>query len=241
MVMLAVIGVLAVCSYRLWKNSMKAAKCKEELELCLVRNELEQKYYRSLEEQHEKYDIMFHDMKHVMRTIAVLADDNNIEEIKKLTESFHRSAAMMTEIEYCSNKVLNALFMERMCFAKQEKVTLRLEIIEPLHFSRFEELDLIALIGNLLDNAIIAESKAKNPKGIMCRIALAQNRKHILIQVENSYEEKTVSLQIKPEGEIGRKHGIGLKSVEGIVNKYNGIIDCSKENGRYGTKIILPI
>ena len=115
-----------------------------------------------------------------------------------------------------------------------------MNIVEPLRLSKIEELDLITMMGNLLDNAIIAESKVKNPKDVFCRIALSKDFEHIIIQVENSYEGKFFQKKARPEGKPGAKHGIGLNSIEEIVRKYGGIMEGSVENGRYWTKIVIP-
>ena len=195
---------------------------KEELKLRMTKEVNEKRHYQNMEEQHEQYDVLIHDMKHVMRTMAVLSKGENSDDIAKLAERIDLAINKISNKEYCSDKVLNALLLERISFAKEKGVELDLNIVEPMRLSKIEELDLITMMGNLLDNAIIAESKVKNPK------------------VENSYEGKFFQKKARPEGKPGAKHGIGLNSIEEIVRKYGGIMESSVENGRYWTKIVIP-
>ncbi|MDD6810299.1 MAG: GHKL domain-containing protein [Lachnospiraceae bacterium] len=225
------------------KEFSKSIWASEEARLCIERDEMAKKHYQNMEEQHEQYDVVIHDMKHVIGAMAALSQlkGENSEDIIRLMKRINLSIGKVSDKEYCRNKVLNALLIEKSNFAEEMGVELDLEVIEPLQLSKIDELDLITLMGNLLDNAIIAESKVNNPEGVFCRIALSMNFEHITIQVENSYEGKPFKVKMKPEGEIGNKHGIGLDSIEEIVRKYGGVMNTFKEEGRYFTGIVIPI
>lgn len=74
---------------------------------------------------------------------------------------------------------------------------------------------------------------------------MAREGRHIIIQVENSYDE-TESSNVNESsdtgrGRIGTKHGIGLRSVRKIVRKYGGMMEDKQEDGRFYIKIILPV
>ena len=241
------------------------SKKMQQTNTCL---KLEEKYYKDLEMLHEQYDVYLHDMKHTMRTIAELSEEGNCEEICKITEKMGTTLGSINEQIICSHKILNALFNERKVYAADKGVNLELEISEPLYLQEIDDLDLITLIGNLLDNAIEAEANSHRQKGILCNMHMARNTRHIIIQIENSYteirrknlESSTVqkniqgnidnrkinlqanidSLQLKMKS-IGAKHGIGVKSVNGIIKKYGGIIETNKNEGRYKVKVILPV
>lgn len=241
LVSISVAGIvsLVVLTYAIRRFSETISEA-EEMRLLAIKDDIEKKHYQNMEEQHEEYDVIIHDLKHVIRTMAILSSGDNSAEVVKLVEKIDLSIGKISDKEYCSNKILNALLLERVGFAEEKGVELDLNIVEPLQLSRIEDLDLITMMGNLLDNAIIAESKVKNPKDVFCRVALSKDFEHILIQVENSYEGKAFKAKLKPEGSLGAKHGIGLRSIEEIVRKYGGIMDSSIDNGRYWIKIVIP-
>ncbi|MCH5248478.1 MAG: GHKL domain-containing protein [Lachnospiraceae bacterium] len=220
---------------------------------------LEEKYYKDLEKLHEQYDIFIHDMKHTMRTIAALSEEGNCEEISHIIGQMRIAIGNIDEQLICSNKILNALFNERKGYAKDNGVDLYLEISEPLFLQGIDELDLITLMGNLLDNAIEAEKSSDKPGEVCCYMRTAGSGRHIVIQVENSFLEKRrsevepVEMKSRKQSEnqqidmensrmnIGERHGIGLKSVNEVVKRYGGILDNYQSDGKYIVKIILPV
>lgn len=227
----------------LLEASIEIMEKNKTLETENLRFSLEEKNYRNMEKLHEEYDIFLHDIKHMMRTIAALAEDGNCAEIERVIAKMRTNVGNIEQTEICCHPLLNALLSERKGYANDTGVILDMEIKEPLYFQEIDDLDIIALVGNLLDNAIEAERQSKKQEGILCHMRMAREGRHMIIQVENSYDEEKQSrkLRIKGEGQIGEKHGIGLESIRASVRKYGGIMESEKEKGRYSTKIILPV
>lgn len=214
----------------------------QNLESADMYMKLKEKYYKDLENMHEKYDVFLHDIRHMLRTIAALSEEGNCEEIGNIVGKMRTTLSSIDEQLVCGHKILNALFTERRAYAKDRGVKLELKISEPLYFNAIDDLDLIALMGNLLDNAIEAETLSTSKEGISCNIHMVSSGRHMVIQVENSCEEKKngkIKL-MKQQERIGDKHGIGLASVQEIVRKYGGIYEGGQTAGRYSVKIILP-
>lgn len=213
------------------------------LEMVNARSELEAKHYKNMDSLHEQYDSFIHDMKHTMRAIAALAEEGDCEKIGQLIDKTRMNIGNIEQKTICSNKILNALLLERKSYADDNSIEIEMEIREPLYFQEIDELDLIALMGNLLDNAIEAEKCVNKQEGILLSIRMAREGRHMIIQLENSYEENhnIGKAGIKRSGQIGNKHGIGLESVRDIVRKYGGIIENEKSEGRYLVKVILPV
>ena len=209
-------------------------------EICAA---LKEKYYQDLETTQEQYDVFLHDMKHTMRTIATLAETGDCNRIEDLIKDLRVALGNIEWKMICSHKILNALLVERKEYANDNDVILNLDIKEPLYLQDIEDVDIISLIGNLLDNAIEAEKEVKSKEGVLCSMWMSREGRHILIQVENSYEEKQGNKANGGErkAHIGEKHGIGCKSMQKIVRKYGGIMESSKANGRYRVKMILPV
>ena len=213
---------------------------------------LEEKYYKDIEKLHEEYDIFIHDMKHTMRTIATLSKEGNCEGISRLIEKMQIKIGSIEEKLICSNKILNALFNERKGYAADNGVNLDLEIMEPLYLQEIDELDLITLMGNLLDNAIEAEKNSDKPDEVYCYMRTTGSGRHMIIQIENSIPEKrrkeiesgetkSKKQSKNSRSSIAEKHGIGLKSVSEVVGKYGGILENYQSDGRYIVKVILPV
>ena len=243
-----VIGILGsiianIAAVYLLETGTELAVNMKRLETENLRFNLEEKHYQNMKKLHEEYDIFLHDIKHAMRTIAALAGDGNCTEIERVIAKMRTTVGNIEQAEICAHPLLNALLSERKGYANDTGVIFNIEIKEPLYFREIDDLDIITLMGNLLDNAIEAERQSKRQEGVWCHMRMAREGRHMIIQVENSYDEKKQNrnLRIKEKGRIGEKHGIGLESVRSSVKKYGGIMESQKENGRYCTKIILPV
>lgn len=103
---------------------------------------------------------------------------------------------------------------------------------------KLSECEIVALFGNLLDNAIEACSKIENDiKWI--RVAIRRMQEMTFIKISNSYGEhpvftgdKFVSTKKKKE-----MHGLGMTSMKIIVEKYEGSIDVSCDCGKFTVMI----
>lgn len=225
---------------------LKGRKTKEkvkELEKAKACLEMEAKHYQNMDSLHEQYDVFIHDMKHTMRTIAALSEEGECEKISRLIDKMGLNIGNIEQEIICSNKILNALLAERKGYAADNGIMLEMEIREPLNFHEIDDLDLVALVGNLLDNAIEAEKRSGERAGILLCMRTAREGRHIVIQLENSYDENRNDRKMKivQNEQIGKKHGIGLGSIRDIVRKYGGIIENEKRDGRYIVKVILPV
>jgi len=94
-----------------------------------------------------------------------------------------------------------------------------------------DESDLAVLVSNLLENAITASLKQKNPSEREISIILRNIGGQNVLEIENRYD-----LPIKL-GENGLpyttniRHGIGMSSLELFAKKYNAFVNFSQENG----------
>lgn len=214
----------------------------EEAKLENMRINYNEKYYKDLDEIHEQYDVIIHDMKHMMRTVNALAGEGRCKEIEELIGDMQIKVGNIQNRIICSHKILNAMLTERKAYADECGAALELDIAEPLYLQNIDDVDLVTLIGNLLDNAIEAEMRSHEREGVLCRIHTSSNGVHVVIQIENSYVENGAETEtLRNSDNIGNKHGIGLKSVKEIVRKYGGVFDCWQNDGRYIVKVILPV
>ena len=101
--------------------------------------------------------------------------------------------------------------------------------------------DLTIILCNQLDKAIVATQKLNSEKEI--NISLIYDRRRLIISVENTYAGK---LKMKKEQLFTSKedeysHGIGLKNVGMVVEKYKGTVDISYDNAWFKIYVMLYI
>ena len=99
-----------------------------------------------------------------------------------------------------------------------------------------DEIELAVIIGNLLDNAIEACMKIDNNERWINGIISVANDE-ITVSILNSTNGENKDFETKKPDKVN--HGIGLKSVNELVNKYNGQSKFSFENNEFNAFIIL--
>lgn len=241
------IGAVAVNTVVVYmiEEAARYAEDRKRIEMLLAKNELEKKHYEEIENMHRQYDIYLHDVRRMIRIIAAMVENGSWDNAGILADYMVDSIQDIRKNVLCFHDFLNALLVDRRSYAQSLDLSMTIEVKEPLIMGVIEEMDLVSLTGNLLDNAINAEKDAAQKEGIKCRIFTALDSRHIIVEVENSYdkdkEEKQSERKADKETEkIGNKHGIGLVSVQEILWKYGGFISRPEKPGRYFVKVVIP-
>ena len=96
------------------------------------------------------------------------------------------------------------------------------------------------MLGNLLDNAIEATEKLESEKDIF--VSLVYQKEKLLIKIRNPYAgvlKKDRAGNYKSEKKDRENHGIGLKSVRKVVEKYEGVMEIHTEDQVFEMCVIL--
>lgn len=106
---------------------------------------------------------------------------------------------------------------------------------------KINTLDLVSLIGNLIDNVIEANNRIENIDERYFNINIKYIENNLIIKLENSFKEVKLDSNnnLKSLKRKNSKYGLGLKSIKNIVNKYNGNMKINIENNTFKTKIVL--
>ncbi len=99
--------------------------------------------------------------------------------------------------------------------------------------------DLSIILGNAIDNAIEATEKLENELDKIVEVGVFYKGKQVLITVENKVREN-IDTEIFRSSK-GEHHGYGIINMKAIVEKYNGTIDFSCENGVFSVFVILNV
>lgn len=98
--------------------------------------------------------------------------------------------------------------------------------------------ELCTLFSNLLSNAVEALDKVPGERKIQIKVADFQEK--IVLSVENTCEN---SMEVQSRPQTTKKdnhfHGLGLKSVEDIVNRHEGSICYEAKGGRFLVEVVL--
>lgn len=178
-----------------------------------------------------------HDMKNHTLVILSYLDKNQIEQAKQYTsEILDKLNAMYTYISV-GNSLLNFIINSKLSKAKEMKLEIKAEI-ENLPFSYMDSIDFSSLLGNILDNAMEAAVRSEKK---MLAVTITHQKGFDTIVVKNSIDESV--LDNNPEFKTSKKepgHGLGMKQIRTIVQKYDGELDFYEEQGMFHVFVALP-
>ena len=194
-------------------------------------------------EMNDNYKEMVHNTSHFYKVIGEMAVEKQNQEIyelvKKLDETFEKNVVKV----YSNYKILNTLLAENE--AKSNKCGIQFDayVEQGTNLDNISDIDMIAMIGNLLDNAVVSASKKKSNAIVKVRIFMQNEGSICVVKVVNDFEGKL----IKKEGKLvstkkdGGLHGIGMTSVNRTAEKYNGYLEHYVEDNKFIAVLIIPV
>ena len=104
-------------------------------------------------------------------------------------------------------------------------------------------MDVSAVFGNALDNAIDAVMAVPEPEKRLIKVALYATGGFVLATFENYF---TGTLKTEDGAIVTRRadrdrHGYGLKSIRYTAEKYGGSMTISAEDSWFALRILLPV
>ena len=189
-----------------------------------------------LMQSEEKVKALRHDLKNHLGELALMAGNQNNEEIRKYIQDMGEYMQNQSELVSCGNKNLDSLLNYLLGQAKKKLNHVEYEVRVPsdLCISAF---DLNVILGNLTENAIEAAEQTKDK---WMSVDIYYEKGMLSMEIKNSFQhelavEKNKLLSTKEE----KGHGIGLANVRKMVEKYQGFMDVSNTNQIFTVKVML--
>lgn len=190
----------------------------------------------------EKIKILRHDMKHHMNELKLLANKHHAEDIQEYIDHMEFFVENPSQIISSGNVEIDSVLNYMLQKAREElkEVTVNIVLPEDMKHS----FDVNVLLGNLLENAMEA---ARQTKQKYMGVFITLKKGVLRVKIENSYlpenvvwekgrNDKQTLLTNKGEKEL---HGIGLTSVNKIVEMYNGAMEITSENNLFCVNLVM--
>ncbi len=172
-----------------------------------------------------------HDLRHHMNFLQSCINEKRFDEALAYMDSICEDLESHRIIRYCSDETLNLILSSYVEKAKAEHITTVISI-STSDFSRFQSADLCSLFANAIENAIKACARVPEPADRCIDLRVYEKSSRLCINMSNSCAgEPTFENGVPVSHEKG--HGIGVKSMISIVDKYGGVYGFFYDDGEF--------
>jgi len=192
----------------------------------------------SLRESERQASTYRHDLRHHMQYLAGCIENGRTEQAQAYIREVCAEIESQKVRVFCENETVNLILSAFAGRAEESGVPLRVRAEVP-HFIPVAETDLCVLLSNALENALHACQRLRQT-GEPCDIELVVYEKSgkFFLQVTNTCPpgvtfEKGLPVTREPG------HGIGVRSICSIAERYNGMYSFSEKDGRFVLRVSL--
>ncbi|MBD5457271.1 MAG: GHKL domain-containing protein [Lachnospiraceae bacterium] len=198
---------------------------KKDAEAALVRQNAEYLSNRLsvLQNAEEANRRLRHDMRHHIEVIAEYAKTGDTSAILAYIGEYGTEISEAAVKSYSENRTINSILSAYAGKADEGGISFSVRGNAPKEL-KIREIDLIALLGNLLENALHGcQESGKEKQCIEIHIRVHSNR--LIIVCNNTCSDK-----LKLSGSLPAERSIGISSILSVCQKYNGNLDYKIEN-----------
>ena len=179
-----------------------------------------------------------HDLRHHLQYISACIENGRGEQAQEYIQSICSEIEASKVTTYCENETANLIFSSYASRAENCGVPFRVEANIPQLIS-VTETDLCVLLSNALENALRACRRMKAENGpAYIEVTAREKNGHLFLQFVNPCPE---GIQFENGLPVthAEGHGIGVRSICAIVEKYKGLSDFSVQEGRFILRVSL--
>lgn len=181
-------------------------------------------YLQAIEDSYRKNRALMHDLNNHAIAMRALADNGEYGELERYIDTFSRKVKENLFPVRSGNLVLDALLADKYQRAAGLDIPVLFEGVR--YCARIPGEDLCTVVGNLLDNAIEENRKCREPGQRRISVRISSKEDFLRVTVTNPlFHELKVKNGLpaseKPDAE---HHGMGLKNVRRVCDKYGGTL-----------------
>lgn len=200
----------------------------QETTMALLKSQVagQQIYLEEAKTRNECYAAFQHDIKNHLLVLSSLLQETKYDAAKQYATKLQASCKSFTLPISTGNLILDTLLKEKLSHAQRSGIQVDCQMHIPTSFHA-EDLDLCIVFSNILDNAMAACMQVE-PAQRMLHIATKVRANFLVIESTNPV---TTNKPIEK--------GIGLKNVEKIAQKYQGITEIENTDGIFKISVLL--
>ena len=221
---LAVVLMMSVLVFnisRQYEVEKELAKLKSEQAGLLERD------YTAVNRAYQVNARLFHDFHNHIGVLRQLLTHEKYGEAIRYLDELQAPVQNLTATVWTGDETADYLINSKAAMAVAAGVRFQAQVEFPRH-TNIRSVDLCAILGNLLDNAIEAARQVPDRSERTMTLTIRRIHQMLVIKVENSFAAAPVQEngQLKTTKAGGGLHGWGLKSARTAAEKYDGMVQA---------------
>ena len=242
LLLLIFLTALSVIGVMIWALTSAASlrRMKETERTVMMQLEIQRREYEDLRRKIEQGRRYRHDMRHHLRVLEGLFDEAKSVEGLQYLSTLNGQLTELEQETCCENATVNAVLRSYIGRAREENCRVKVKAEVP-QTCPVDEIDLCAILANGMENSINAcrSNAQETDKWIRINVLTHENG-NLSIKIENPCDHPVIfGRDGLPKSRPEEQHGIGLKSVEAVVKKYDGILQCEENDGVFSLRAVL--
>ena len=221
---LAVVLMMSVLVFninRQYEVEKELAKLKSE------QAELLERDYTAVNRAYQVNAKLFHDLHNHIGVLRQFLTHEKYGEAVRYLDELQAPVRNLTATVWTGDETADYLINSKAAAAEADGIRFQVQVEFPRR-TNIRSVDLCAILGNLLDNAIEAARQVPDPSRRTAALTIRRIHQMLVIKVENSFS----SVPVQENGELkttkteGGLHGWGLKSAQAAAEKYDGMVQA---------------
>ena len=180
-----------------------------------------------------------HDYHNHLQVMKADLAAGHLDKLSAYLDDLERDLDRVDTYVKSGNLMVDAILNSKLSLAEKGGVAVTCKAMVPESLT-VDDVDLCVILGNLLDNAL--ESCEKLPASERwLRVYLAARGSQLYMSVQNSAVEDPSFNQRNYITEKRGNHGLGMKRVAAVVDKYEGFLNLANEPGIFAAEVSLPL
>ena len=210
-----------------------------------------EKEITQLSDYQKQAAIYRHDLRHHMNFIQSCLNDNSYAQAQDYIREICTSLNNSQITRYCANEAVNLILSSYIAKADKYNITTQVSVTAA-NLADYKPTDLCSLFANALENAINACKLVQTAKtsinnsyssisdtasdygevnsNRIITVKVFDKNNKLCINITNTYAVEPIFVNNTPVSDKAG-HGIGIRSIISVIEKYNGVYDFFTEDG----------
>lgn len=231
--------LINILSFYLYDKIAELMKERMDMQVTREQNRFYEYQVRMMKDTLDSIRVLRHDMKNKLSALYNMACEGKNEDLVGYLEELTDVSSQSKEYAHSGNVTIDSIINYKLQKAEERHIKITTDVIVPVELL-VPAFDIAVVLGNLLDNALDAVSYVDEGNRWI-DIGIKYSKGRLIVKISNAFDGTIIR---NAEGIVSRKadkdnHGLGIKSVETTLEKYDGALQIVHEGQKFEAKVLM--